>query len=132
MTSLRERIEKLPELPVEAFEVAGKLDYSDKVPVITIRPRNFAPSMKPTPKILKEKKCCWSKLSYFMWATYPRVFCQPPIIDPLPDQVNTKAFFEQKDVGRSNEPESDLEIISKKERFYKLTTLKGTKLQPPW
>jgi hypothetical protein len=132
MTTLEERIEQLPELPVEAFEVDGKLGYSDKVPVITIHPRKFPLPKKPTPNKLAPKKCCWSTLEYAMMVTYPKVVCQPPIVDPTVDQVNIKALFEQKEVGRSHEPESDTKILSKKERFFKLTTLKGRKLQLPW
>jgi hypothetical protein len=31
MEPLREKIKRLPELPVEAFEVAGKLGFSEKM-----------------------------------------------------------------------------------------------------
>jgi hypothetical protein len=133
MTTVRERIEQLPELPVESFEVAGKLGYSDKVPVITIRPRKFPAPKKPsTPKKLGPNKSTYSITKYAVMVTYPKVVCQPPSVDPSVEQVNSKALFEQKDIGESYEPESNLEIISKKERFYKLTTLKGRKLGLPW
>lgn len=132
MTTMRERIEQLPELPVEAFEVAGKLGYSDKVPVITIRPRKLPAPKKPsTSKKLGPSKSTWSIRTYFMWATYPRVICQPPSFDLPAEVVNSKALFEQKDIGKSPEPESNLKIISKKERFYKLTKIKGMKFQNP-
>jgi hypothetical protein len=42
MEPLREKIKRLAELPVEAFEVAGKLGFSEKMPGITID-TNFVP-----------------------------------------------------------------------------------------
>lgn len=64
--------------------------------------------------------------------TYPKVVCQPPTVDPTVDQVNSDGLFEQADIGASRHHETDLEMISKKERFYKLTKLKGRILQRPW
>jgi hypothetical protein len=66
-----------------------------------------------------------------MWATYPKVICQPTLFDPTLAQFNSKSLFEQNDMAKPHGPES-LEIISKKERFYKLTTLRGKKLRQPW
>ncbi|HSA72354.1 MAG TPA: hypothetical protein VLD84_00195 [Nitrososphaeraceae archaeon] len=133
ISTLLERIEKLPELPVELFEADGKLNYSDKVPLITVRPGKFSPSKKPlTPTKLVKYRPSWTINFYALTVTYPKVVCQPPIVDPTVDQINSEALFEQKDVGGSSELESDLEIISKKERFYKLTGLKDRKFQSPW
>jgi hypothetical protein len=47
MEPLREKIKRLAELPVEAFEVAGKLGFSEKMPGITIRPHKFRAPKKP-------------------------------------------------------------------------------------
>ncbi len=133
MTTLLERIEKLPELPVEVFELNGKLDYSDRVPLITIRPRKLSSTKRPSTRKKSEmNKPNWTRRYYAMMATYPRVVCQPPINDPSIHQINPNVLFAQKDVGRSDAPELDLDIISKRERFYKLTRLKGRKFQSPW
>jgi len=133
MTNLQERIEQLPELPVEAFEVAGKIDYSDNLPVITLQPLKLPSPEKPKPAPIElgVPIPAWSITEYAMMVTYPKVICQPPIIDPTPDQVDSRALFRQEKIGRSNEPKPNHERF-KKERFYKLTTLKGTKLQSPW
>jgi hypothetical protein len=130
---MKERIEQLPELPVESFEVAGKLGYSDKMPVITIRARKFPAPKKPsTSKKRDINKSYYYIKKYWMWAQYPIVICQPPVFDLPVEQARSNALFEQKDLGESQKPESNLEILSKKERFYKLTTFKDRKLLDPW
>ena len=90
MDTVREKINRLPELPVQAFEVTGKLGFSDKMPVITIRPRKFRTPKKPSAK-LGPNKSSYSIRKYFVWVTYPIVICQPP-----PDeQFDTTTLFEE-------------------------------------
>ena len=128
MTTLREKIKRLPELPVEPFEVAGKLGFSDKMPVITIRPHKFRAPKKPSTKL--DSKSEFSIRKYFVQVTYPRVICQPP----LNQQFNTSGLFEDEEGKNGNEsrlPESNIESISKKVRYYKLTKLNGRKLYEP-
>ena len=36
--TLEQRIDQLPELPVETFEVLSELGHADNVPIVTIRP----------------------------------------------------------------------------------------------
>jgi hypothetical protein len=128
MTTLHEKISRLPELPIEAFEVAGKLGYSDKVPVITILPHKFPDPVKPSNPTPLAPKAEVSWRSYYTQVTYPRVICQPP-----PYEVNEVAtLFKQDGRSGSGQPESNIETIAKKERFYKLTTLNGVKLQIPF
>jgi hypothetical protein len=129
MDTLREKIKRLPELPVEPFEVAGKLGFSDKMPIITLRPHKFRAPKKPSTK-LAAKKSQFSILKYFVQVTYPRVICQPP----LNQQFNTSGLFEDEEGKNGNEsrlPESNIESISKKVRYYKLTKLNGRKLYEP-
>jgi hypothetical protein len=129
MDTLREKIKRLPELPVEPFEVAGKLGFSDKMPVITLRPHKFRAPKKPSTK-LGPKKSQFSILKYFVQVTYPRVICQPP----LNQQFDTTGLFEDEEGEDGNEsrlPESNIESISKKVRYYKLTKLNGRKLYEP-
>jgi hypothetical protein len=75
MEPLREKIKHLPELPVEAFEVAGKLGFSEKMPGITIRPHKFRAPKKPTKQsaTLIPNKSQYSIRKYVVWVTYPRV-----------------------------------------------------------
>jgi hypothetical protein len=131
LTTLQERIKQLPELPIKSLEVAGKLGYSDKLPLITIRPRKFPAPKKPS-TTKNGSKSTWSIRKYAVMVTYPKVVCQPPTVDPTVDQVNSTGLFEQTDIGASREHETDLEMISKKVRFYKLTRLNGRILQRPW
>ncbi len=130
MTTLREKIDSLPELPVETFEVAGKLGYSDRMPVVTIRPNKFR---KPEMPSISEEKLQPSKSSYairkyYVQVTYPLVVCQPP-----PDEVfDTAILFEEEENSVVDLPKSKVRTISKKERFYKLSTLNGRKLPNPF
>ncbi|HEX2472382.1 MAG TPA: hypothetical protein VHJ59_06495 [Nitrososphaera sp.] len=131
MTKLEEKISRLPELPVEAFEVAGKLGYSEKVPVITIRQHKYPVPMKPpNPTKLDPNKSEHEFRTYYVQATYPMVICQ----EPPKAQFDTATMFDahEEESGRSDVPESDLATIAKKERFYKLTTLNGVKLPMPF
>ena len=127
MGTLREKINRLPELPVEAFEVAGKLGFSDKMPVITLRPHKFRAPKEPSTK-REAKKNQYSTYKYFVLVTYPRVICQPP----LTQHIDTTGLFEDENRDGSRLPESNIENISKKVRYYKLTKLNGRKLYEPF
>lgn len=130
MDTLREKIKRLPELPVEPFEVSGKLGFSDKMPVITIRPLKFRAPKKPSTR-LGPNKSQFSIRKYFVQVTYPRVVCQPP----LNQHIDTTGLFEEEEGENRDEsrlPESNIESISKKVRYYKLTRLKGKKLYEPF
>ena len=128
MTTLQEKISRLPELPVEAFEVAGKLGFSKKVPVVTIQPHKFpAPAKPPDPTPLIPKPEA-QQLTYFPQVTYLLVICQePPRV-----QFDVATLFDEEGNGGSDVPESDVATIARKERFYKLTTLNGVKLPTPF
>lgn len=130
MTTLQEKIDSLPELPVETFEVAGKLGYSDKMPVITIRPHKFPEPEKPASSggMLQAPKSSYTIHKYYAQVTYPLVICQPP-----PDeQFDTATLFEEEDNNILDLPESKIRTILKKERFYKLTTLNSRRLPVPF
>ena len=90
------------------------------MPVITIRPRKFRTPKKPSAK-LGPNKSSYSIRKYFVWVTYPIVICQPP-----PDeQFDTTTLFEEaggKNKDKSHPPESNIESISKKVRYYKVTS----------
>jgi hypothetical protein len=45
--TLEQRIDQLPELPVETFEALGELGYADNVPIVTIRPNKLPKPDKP-------------------------------------------------------------------------------------
>ena len=130
MDTLREKIKRLPELPVKPFEVAGKLDISDKMLVINLRPHKFRVPKKPSTK-REAKKSEYSTYKYFVLVTYPRVICQPP----LTQHIDTTGLFgdeEGENRDGSRLPESNIESISKKVRYYKLTKLNGRKLYEPF
>jgi hypothetical protein len=133
MATLREKIKRLPEIPVEAFEVGGKLGFSDKMPGITIRPHKFHAPKKPKKQSasLGPNKSQFSIRKYFVWVTYPRVVCQPP----FNEQVDTTSLFDAEEGENKDEshlPESNLESISKKVRYYKLSKLNGRRIRDPW
>ena len=125
--TLKARIDQLPDLPVETFEVAGQLGYADNVPVVTIRPHKLPAPVKPPGPLAAVNKSDAALRKYWAQVTYPRVICQHP------DDVFTdhgELFVEQgsRDSDKAN---ADLTAIAKRERFYKLTKLKSTKLKTP-
>jgi hypothetical protein len=118
MEPVREKIKRLPELPAEAFEVAGKLGFSEKMPGITIIPHKFRTPKKPKKQSasLGPDKSQFSIRKYFVSVTYPRVVCQPP----FNEQVDTTSLFQAEEGENKDEshlPESNLESISKKVRY---------------
>ena len=133
MTTLREKISRLPELPIEPFEVAGKLDYSDKLPIVTIRPHKFPAPVKPSNPIVfaQNKSSAWHRY-YYVQVTYPRVICQSPWESGQDKEETVMAFFKEENKAEPCLPESNGATIAKQERFYKLSTLNGLKFPNPW
>jgi hypothetical protein len=77
--TLKERIDQLPELPVETFEVAGELGYADNVPVVTIRPHKRPEPTKPAGLHPVPNKSEADKRYYWVQAIYPAVRCYPRV-----------------------------------------------------
>src|SRR5579872_3491467 len=129
-TTLKQRIDQLPELPVATFEVAGELDYADNVPVVTIRPKKLPDLVKPmpSPEIPYANASSYAVRSYWVQVTYPRVICSPPG-DPTRDPG---PVFVAKGTGESARLNAGSGVIAQGERFYKLTNLKGTRLGNPY
>jgi hypothetical protein len=79
--TLEQRIDQLPELPVETFAVLGELGYADNVPIVTIRPNKLPKPEKPAqlagvlPAINLSQ---YEQRSYWVQVTYPRVICSYP------------------------------------------------------
>jgi hypothetical protein len=125
--TLKARIDQLPDLPVETFEVAGQLGYADNVPVVTIRPHKFPAPVKPPGTLAAVKKSDAALRKYWAQVTYPRVICQHP------DDVFTEhgELFVEQGSRDSDKANADVAAIAERERFYKLTKLKSTKLKTP-
>ena len=127
MTIKSHLIDRLPELPVEAFEAAGTLERSDRGPFITLRPPKQPEPVRPTSTSRAPNKSSFLTRKYFAWALYPRVICYDPgdlvaglemNIDPPPHP------------GR-NLPPTDLAVLARQERFYKLSSLQSRVFQHP-
>jgi hypothetical protein len=132
--TLKEQIEALPELPVKTFEAAGKLSYADNVPVVTIRPNKFPKPGKP-PKPDKGSgvlplapKSEALTLYYWVQAIYPRVICQEPSLDLA---AARETLFVEQGSPASDRPNANPAAVAQRERFYKLTKLKGARLANP-
>jgi hypothetical protein len=125
--TVKERIDQLPELPVETFEVAGQLGYANNVPIVTIRPHKFPEPVKPSKPsgpLPLAKKSDFAKRQYWAQVLYPRVICQNPG-DLLADGL---ALFVEQGKRSSDRPNADVAAIAERERFYKLTKLNGARL----
>jgi hypothetical protein len=121
----------LPELPLEPFEVAGKLAHAKRGPFLTIvppvRPEPKPPSTTvPVPHVPVP---AFEVRKYFTQAIYPRVICIDPgefvneiVLDPTPDG-GTDEDGRVDQTGRA-----DIAVLARREQHYKLSALNGTKL----
>ncbi len=127
MSTIHEIISRLPELPLEPLEVAGKLGYADRGPFLTIRPYERPAPIKPEPTPQALKKPEFEKRSYFAQVLYPRLICH----DPGDVVVNLLRNLDQDETG--GQPQTDVVAIARRERFYKLSTFNGVRFpQPYW
>ena len=78
MSTSHDLINRLPELPLEPFEVAGTLDHSDRGPFLTIRPHKSPAPAPPNAQTLAPSKSSFTIRKYFTQAVYPRVICYYP------------------------------------------------------
>jgi len=131
MTSTNERFERLPELPMDFIEQAGKLDWSPHVPIITLRtPRVTAtPPVKgpratmPTPAL---NRASHETRTYHAWVIYPHVVCTPiPDLEVLAEVASPPPPPHPRHPG-------DLAAVARLRQFYKLTRFHGKPLETPW
>lgn len=126
MSTSHDLINRLPELPLEPFEVAGTLDRSDRGPFLTIRPHKSPAPDPPTAQPLAPSKSGFTVRKYFTQAVY-RVICYYP--DDLLVSPGMKVA-PQPHPGRDCPP-TDIVALAGQERFYKLTSLKSVPLHDP-
>jgi hypothetical protein len=126
MKSIHESINRLPELPLEPFEVAGKLAHADRGPFLTIKPHDRPAPIKPEPKPLAVPRSQFETRRYFTQVLYPRLICH----DPGDLLVNLPQSPPSDDAG--GRPETDVMAIARQERSYKLSALNGVKLPRPY
>jgi len=119
-------LSRLPELPIELFELSGKLDYSQNAPVITNRPQ--AVTVKPqaiaTPRI---SLASHELRTYYAWVLYPHVMCTP-----FPDPEAVAALRLETAKPPSPRHAADLAVIADTRHFYKLSRFRGQDLATPW
>ena len=125
--TLKERIDQLPELPVETFEATGELCYADNVPVVTIRPEQFPEPVKPSGVLPAPNKSSAAQRRYWTQVTYPRVICQHP--GDL--ELDPGHLFVEQGKRDADRPNGDVAALAQRERFYKLSALKGARLKHP-
>jgi hypothetical protein len=131
-STTRDFIDRLPELPLEPFEVAGTLDRSDRGPFLTIRPHKSPAPKSPAPKRptatpLAKSKSSYTIQKYWTQAIYPRVICCIPgdFLDGLEINVDPQP------VPRRDRPPTDIAALAGQQRFYKLSSLKGVPFKDP-
>lgn len=116
----------LPELPVQLFELSGKLEYSETAPVITVKPN--AVRAGPLAVVAhSENKSSYTITQYFVWIIYPHVVCYPP-----PDLTVLARMKMENTKPDLLENESDLRAIAGARRYYKLSKIHGIELTSPF
>ena len=137
MSTGHDLIEALPELPLEAFELAGKLTHARRAPYLTImpppRPAPSPPKPSAPPSLPHLSTPSFQIRKYWTQAIYPRVICLNPfrfsdeiVLDAAPDAGT----------GGTGRPDvtghTDLAVLAKHEVHYKLSALNGIKVVPPF
>lgn len=123
-------IDSLPELPLEPFEVAGKLAHARRGPFLTIVPparsEPTPPATTPVPHVPTPS---FEVRKYFTQAIYPRVLCHDPgnFLDDL--VLDPGAGGGNDDPGLDEAGCADIAVLAKREQHYKLSALNGKKLQ---
>ncbi len=125
-------VSNLPELPLEALSLGGKLGPAQTEPVLTILPKAFKEPKKPSyPSGPKTAHVCKASSHYvrryFTQVTYPRVICYPN--DAPSDQVMQRVFREQEEQDRKKAPRSHAALPQS--RYYKLSSHRNKKLKSP-
>lgn len=115
-------LSRLPELPVELFELSAKLDYSETAPVITNRPDivTAKPPVISTPRIVRSSHQVRIR---YCWAIYPKVVCYP-----FNDLVAVAALNLNNSKPGLRDNETDLGAIAGARRYYKLSRFRGQDL----
>lgn len=128
-TTLKERIDQLPELPVATFESGGKFGYADNMPIVTLRSHKFPkpkPPKRPSTLPIIPKSGAL-KRTYWVLVTYPLIHCHGPATDL---EVDGNLFTEQ-GTRESDRPNANPAAIAQRQRFYKLSRLNGRRLRSP-
>ena len=126
-------ISDLPELPLEALALGGKLGPAKTEPVLTILPKEFVEPDKPTlPSDPEEvtplcKASSYFERHYITQVTYPRVICYPN--NAPTDQVMEQVFQEQEKLDRAETSKSKADLP--RMRYYKLSNYQNKKLNNP-
>ena len=134
MKTTHDIISRLPELPLEPFQVAGTLGRSDRGPYLTIRPHSQPP---PKPSVSSPstaalaKKSSFRTRTYFTQVTYPRLHCYEP--GDLVAGVTMEVPEVDARLGKSRgEAPPTIAALARNERFYKLSTFNDVKLPHPY
>jgi hypothetical protein len=129
MKTPRDIIDRLPELPLEPFEVAGTLGQSKRGPYLTIRPHSRpAPKSPVSPSLAGPNKSSFSTREYATWVTYPRLHCY----DPGDLLAGMTLNVDQALGDWRSETHSHMAGLAQRERLYKLSTFNGVKLPHPY
>jgi hypothetical protein len=129
MATTKDLVEQLPEFPIETFEAAGVLERSERGPFLTIKPPNVDMPVPPqsAPTALAPTKSSFATRTYFAWATYPRVHCYDPGVF-----INEVATTEERaPMSDPGEHPTDLSLLARHERTYKLSSFQGRRFPDP-
>jgi hypothetical protein len=108
MSKTRDLIDRLPELPLEPFEAAGRLERSDRGPFLTIRPHKYPAPKHPTVRPRAQSKSSYAIRKYFTQALYPRVICY----DPGDLIVGLKMNFDPQPLPERDRPPTDITALA--------------------
>lgn len=128
MKYLQDSLDRLPELPLEMFERSAKLVYSDKAPVLTVKPDTQpAPDRPRKTSANGNVRTQVTPKRYNTWVTYPYVVCYP-----WTEPEAVAAVEIRNDDRGLRQNEADPMAIAESRLYYKLTRFQGRDLTTPW
>lgn len=119
-------LSRLPELPLEAFELSAKLDYSESAPVITNRFKAITVKRAAIPTPHAPNRSSHELKTYWAWVIYPHVVCTPM---PEPEVMGRVSLEPRNPPPRHAR---DLAAIAEQRLFFKLSRLHNVDLATPW
>jgi hypothetical protein len=130
----RDLIYSLPELPLAPLELGGKLALSRRGPFLTIDPPARPAPAPPKGVAHLAPTSAFEIRKYWTQCTYPRLICIDPgdligdlVLDPTPDDGTGGV-----DPGGVVGPRPDLAVLARRERHYKLSKWNGSTLHHPY
>jgi len=111
--------DRLPELPLELFEMAGKLDHAGDEPTLTVIHDKLQPPQPPANPTAVPIAQTYMR-EYLTQVTYPKLVCYPR--GDLVDRVAFKPV-------ETGESQRNMGVVARSRAYFKLTGIQGDRFK---